>query len=511
MTNAIISNSLGPSLDVELNPRNLARQLAGLYIAGGIYVRPSSGESFPLHNPATGEHLTDVASCRTEDVDGTVVLASQAQKAWSRLSASERGRLVARAASAVEAHKEELALLVALETGKALRTESRGEATVATQAFHFYAGLAMELKGETIPLGPSTLAITKREPVGVVGAILPWNAPLALMSIKAAPALVAGNAVLIKAAEEAPLAVMRMVQLMNQELPPGILNVLCGDGPTAGAPLVKHPLVTKVTFTGSVETGRIITRDAADKLIPVTLELGGKSPMIVMPDADLEQAVEGALIGMRFTRQGQSCSASSRIFVHASLVEAFVERLRARVDTLKMGDPLDDATDIGTIISRGQFDKVQGYIEVGQDLPGVRSIVCSKLPEDARLKEGLFMQPVLFVGVDNDSRLAREEIFGPVACIIPFTDYQQAIEQANASDYGLLASIWTRDLNVALDAADRLEAGYVQVNQNATASLGTPYGGYKQSGLGKEFSLSAMINHFTKEKTILIKINAPAS
>ena len=497
----------GPSLEVALDPRALARQFEGVYFSNGRFEQPGGAATYPLRSPATQELLANVATCSHDDVDRTVRAAAEAQRSWARLPATERAALVTRAANTLDAHKEELARLVALETGKALRTECRGEAMAAGQMFLFYAGLATELKGETLPPRPDMMAITKREPIGVVAAILPWNAPVALAAVKAAPALVAGNAVIIKAAEEAPLGVMRLVQLMNRVLPPGVLNVLCGDGPTTGDPLVKHPLVRKITFTGSVETGRIIARNAADKLVPVTLELGGKSPMIVMPDADLEKAVEGALIGMRFTRQGQSCSACSRIFVHANLIEAFVDGLKARVDTLKMGDPLEEETDIGTIVSQAQFDKVRQYIRLGQELPGVKAIFCSQLPTSEHLAAGFYVRPVLFVGADNDSRIASEEIFGPVACIIPFTDYEQALQQANASEYGLTATIWTRDLHTALDAANRLEAGYVQINQSAVAGLGPPYGGFKNSGLGKELSLRAMLDHFTREKTILINMS----
>lgn len=496
----------GPTLEVLLDPRALARQLDGVYFCDGRFERPAGGSTYALHSPATQELVANVAACSHDEVDRVVRTAARAQRDWARLGAAERAATVLRAAATLEAHKEELARLVALETGKALRTECRGEAMAAGLMFAHYAGLASELKGETLPPRPDMMAITRREPVGVVAAILPWNAPVALAAVKSAPALVAGNAVIIKAAEEAPLAVLRLVQLMNQVLPAGVLNVLCGDGVTTGDPLVKHPLVNKITFTGSVETGRVIARNAADKLVPVTLELGGKSPMIVMPDADLDKAVEGALIGMRFTRQGQSCSACSRIFVHARLLEAFVDKLKARVDTLKMGDPLDEETDIGTIVSQAQFDKVRQYIELGQAMPGVRAVFCSQLPASDRLAAGFYVRPVLFVGVDNASRIAREEIFGPVTCIIPFTEYEEALRQANDSDYGLVATIWTRDLHTALDAANRLDAGYVQINQSVVAGLGPPYGGFKNSGLGKELSLRAMLDHFTREKTILINM-----
>jgi aldehyde dehydrogenase (NAD+) len=348
--------------------------------------------------------------------------------------------------------------------------------------------------------------VTVREPLGVVGAIIPWNVPMMLMALKIAPALVAGNSVVVKSAEEAPFCVLRACQILNQVLPPGVLNILSGNGPDCGGPLVAHPGVRKVTFTGSVETGRIVYSTTALKLIPVTLELGGKSPMIVMEDADLPKAIEGAVAGMRFTRQGQSCTAASRIFVHESLHDEFVERLTARIDGMKMGDPLDEATDIGTIILHEQYEKVREYIRIGESIPGARSFVCSRLPDSPALKNGLFVQPVIFAGLSNDTRLAREEIFGPVTCIIEFESYDDAIDQANDSEYGLAATIWTRDLRTALQGAMQLEAGFVQVNQNLVVTSNLSYGGTKNSGLGKEASLEAMLEHFTHKKTIILNM-----
>jgi acyl-CoA reductase-like NAD-dependent aldehyde dehydrogenase len=350
------------------------------------------------------------------------------------------------------------------------------------------------------------LTVTQRDPIGVVGVIIPWNAPMMLMALKIAPALVAGNTVVVKSAEEAPLAVLRVCQILNQKLPPGVLNIVSGLGPECGAPLVAHPDVGKVTFTGSVETGRIVARAAGEKLIPVTLELGGKSPMIVMDDADLPKAVAGAVSGMRFTRQGQSCTAASRILVHEKVHDEFVAMLKARVDAMKMGDPLDEATDIGTIISRSQLDKVLGYIESGRSEAGAKAHECAQLPTDDALRGGLFVRPVIFTGLDNASRLAREEIFGPVTCVIRFSSYEEAIAMANDSDYGLAATIWTRDLKTALDATRRLQAGFVQVNENIVAQPGLSYGGVKQSGMGREASLEAMLDHFTHKKTVLFNM-----
>jgi len=498
----MLQNRLEPMLD----PRLLARQLSNQHLIDGAMVPSASGKTFKIVNPASQEHIADAADGDERDVDLAVRAAARAQKKWAKLAARERGKLVQECARVLTDHIEELARLVTLETGKAIRTESRVEAGVFADILVFYGGLGSEIKGETVPFRPGTITMTQRDPIGVVGAIIPWNVPLMLMALKIAPALVAGNGVVVKSAEEAPLAVLRACQIMNQLLPPGILNILSGDGPGCGAPLARHPEIRKVTFTGSVETGKIIYRMAADKLIPVTLELGGKSPMIVMGDADLDKAVDGAATGMRFTRQGQSCTAASRIFVHETVHDSFIDRLKGKVDAMKMGDPLDEATDIGAIVSKQQFDKVRSYIAHGEATPGAKALRCSAMPKDAKLSEGYYVQPTIFTGMSNDNKLAREEIFGPVTCVIKFRDYEDAIEQANDSDYGLAATIWTTDLKTALDATQRLDAGFVQVNQNLVVQANLSYGGFKQSGLGKEASLEAMLEHFTQKKTIIINM-----
>jgi len=487
-----------------LDPQVLAHQLAGRHFIDGRLVPAHAGATFPVLSPATRELVAPAAAGDAADVALAVDVASHAQRGWARLSARERGRLVAECGRRLVAHVEELARLTSLETGKAIRTESRIEAGVLADIFSYYGGLGSEIKGETLPFRPDVFTFTLREPVGVVGAILPWNAPLLLMALKVCPALVAGNSIVVKSAEEAPFGVLRIAQICAEVLPAGVFNMLSGDGPSCGAPLAAHPLVAKLTFTGSVDTGRIVAHVAAEKLIPVTLELGGKSPMIVLEDADLDKAVTGAVAGMRFTRQGQSCTAASRIFVHRSLHNTFVERLVAAVNALKMGDPLDESTDIGTIISPAQFDRVRSYVALGQDTRGAHAHLCSALPEDPRLAEGLYVQPVIFTGLSNDHRVCREEIFGPVTSVMAFDDYEEAIALANDTDFGLAATIWTRDLTRALDAVHRLQAGFVQVNQNLVVQATLAYGGFKQSGLGKEASLSAMLDHFTRCKTVLI-------
>ena len=488
------------------DPFALAKALSGYHFIGGGYVPPRSGKTFAVVNPATGEEIGRAAEGDAADVDAAVQNAAKAQKEWARVPARKRGALVHRCSALLKEHVEELARLIALETGKALRTESRVEANVVADIFEFYGGLGGELKGESVPFDPKVLSVTVREPLGVVGAIIPWNVPMLLMALKIAPALVAGNSVVVKSAEEAPLTVLRICEILNRVLPPGVFNIVSGYGPECGAPLVAHPLVRKVTFTGSVETGKIVYKTAAEKLIPVTLELGGKSPMIVFADCDFDRTVQGALTSMRFTRQGQSCTAASRIYVERPIYDRFVAAMKDAVDRMVMGDPLDEKTDIGTIISKGQFEKVQGFIEEGKRTPGATAHVCSALPKDPALRKGLFLQPVIFTGLPKDSRLVREEIFGPVTVIAPFDDPESVLAEANDSEYGLAASIWTNNLKVGLDLAHRLEAGLVQINQNLVVQANISYGGVKSSGLGKEASLEAMLEHFTHKKTIMVNM-----
>jgi acyl-CoA reductase-like NAD-dependent aldehyde dehydrogenase len=484
-------------------------ELSGRHLIDGLLKRPTGGQTFPVTSPATGEPIGAAARGGAADVSDAVAAAGRAQKSWLEMPARQRGKLVQECGRVLADHTETLARLLAVETGKAIRTESRPEARIAPEYFHYFGGLGLELKGETIPFHPGMLTITLREPLGVVGVIIPWNVPLVLLALKVAPALVAGNAVVVKSAEQAPLSTLYAGRLIAEVLPRGLVNVVSGFGPECGSPLVDHPDVAKVSFTGSVETGRIVNRQAAEKIIPVTLELGGKSPMLVMPDVDLDQAVEGAIAGMRFTRQGQSCTSTSRIYVHSSQFERFVDTLKHHLDALVIGDPLDERTDVGPVISREQFDVIDRYVRLGEGTPGAVAHRCGKLPGDPPLRRGLFFQPILFTGLPEDSPLIREEIFGPVAVVSPWDDYEALIRKGNDSDFGLAASIWTNDLGRAIDLAKRVKAGYVQINQSMVIQPGLSYGGYKHSGLGREASLESMLDHFTQKKLIAIKSAFP--
>lgn len=491
--------------------RELARRLSHRVLVNGSLCAALGDESFAVENPADMGVVGHAPRCREPDVERAVKVAQQAFPAWSKLPALARGRLIARAADLIEAQADAMAALLSLETGNAYSTQARPELNQTLDMLRLFAGVAGELKGHTVPWNPNTLHYTTREPLGVVAAIIPWNAPVYLMAAKVGPALVAGNTLVMKTAEQAPLAVLACAEIMQEVLPPGVFNVISGYGEECGRPLAEHPLVRKVTFTGSCPVGKIITSYVAPKLCPVTLELGGKSPNVVMPDADLELAIPGIVQGMRFTRQGQSCTAGSRVFLHESIYERVVGAVVERMQRLRLGDPLDAQTEVGTIISREQFDRVQSYVDMARATPGVRILCGGGRPADPALGKGLYFSPTLIDGIPNDSRVCQDEIFGPVATVLPFRDFDAMMAQANEVDYGLAAAIWTRDLSRAMEFAERVQAGFVQVNQYDAPKAGVSYGGLKMSGVGKECTLESMIEHFTAGKTVIVNRGTPAA
>ena len=475
----------------------------------GSWVDGFSGVTLTVENPAKRKPIATIPRGDAADVAGAVEAAARAFPAWSKVVPRDRGRLLLRIADKIEGKAEEIARTIALETGNALRTQARGEARLAADIFRYFGGLAGELKGETIPLGEQVLSYTRREPLGVVGAIIPWNAPVLLGALKIAPALCAGNTLVLKAAEDAPLGVLMMAEICQEFLPAGVLNVLTGLGEECGGPLAQHPLVRKLSFTGSTEVGKIIMRAAADRIVPVSLELGGKSPSIVYPDADADWVVDGVIAAMRFTRQSQSCTAGSRLFLHADIFDSFLDRLRTKTQALKLGDPLDEATDIGSIINEKQFTKVCGYVEEGLMRQDARLVFGGLPPKEGPLSEGYFAIPTVFADASNDWRLAREEIFGPVLVAIPWRDEADAIRWRNDSHYGLAAYVWTHDIGSGLRAAHAIESGWVQVNQGGGQVPGHSYGGYKESGIGREFSLEGMLDSFTQRKNVTVNLNTP--
>jgi len=472
----------------------------------GQWVEAASGQRIAIENPANRSRIAEVPRAAAADVDRAVAAAARAQVAWRRVPPRERGLALLRIADAMEARVEEIARTIATETGNALRTQARGEAKLAADIFRYFGGLGSELKGETIPLGEHVLSYTRREPLGVVGAIIPWNAPLMLGALKIAPALCAGNTLVMKAAEDAPLAVLLMAEICQQFLPAGALNLLTGYGPECGAPLAQHPGIAKLSFTGSTEVGKIVMRAAAERIVPVSLELGGKSPSIVYPDADADWTVDGIVAAMRFTRQSQSCTAGSRLFLHADIFDSFLGKLEKKTAALKIGNPLDEATDIGTIINAKQFNKVCGYVQDGLQRSDAKLVFGGLPPKTGPLSEGYYAIPTVFADRSNDWRLAREEIFGPVLVAIRWTDEADAIRMANDSHYGLAAYVWTHDIGRGLRAAHAIESGWVQVNQGGGQVPGMSYGGFKQSGIGREFSLEGMLDSFTQRKNVTVNL-----
>lgn len=488
-------------------------QTQGLRVAkmliGGAWVDAASDETLTVENPGRRTPIATIPRGKTEDVNRAADAACKAFPNWSKVPPRQRGRLLLKIADALEARIEDLAWIIAEETGNALRTQARPEATLTADIFRYFAGLAGELKGETIPLGEHVLSYTRREPLGVVGAIIPWNAPVLLGALKIAPALCAGNTLVLKAAEDAPLGVLFMAELCQQVLPPGVLNVLTGLGEECGGPLANHPAIRKLSFTGSTEVGKIIMHAAAERIVPVSLELGGKSPSIVYPDANEDWVVDGVIAGMRFTRQSQSCTAGSRLFLHRDIFDSFLDKLTKKTQALRIGDPLDESSDIGAIINEKQFRKVCGYVDEGLTRKDARLVFGGLPPKEGPLSQGYYAIPTVFADTSNEWRLAREEIFGPVLVAIPWTDEADAIRMANDSHYGLAAYVWTHDIGSGLRAAHTIEAGWVQVNQGLGQQPGHSYGGYKQSGIGREFSLEGMLDSFTQRKNVTVNLNTP--
>ena len=478
-------------------------------LIGGEWVEAGDGRTFDVETPAKrGTVVARVPRSGAADVDRAVRAAAAAFPAWRAVAPRDRGRLLLRIADDLDAAVEDLSRTLASETGNAIRTQARPEAKLAADVFRYFGGLGGELKGETIPLDEQMFSYTRREPYGVVAAIVPWNVPILIAAWKVAPALVAGNTVVLKPSANAPLAALAVARICAAHLPNGVLNVLTGTGDEVGTPLAEHPLVDKISFTGNTETGKAILRLVADRILPVTLELGGKSPQILFPDADDERTADGVIAAMRFARQGQSCTAGSRLFVHQQVFDPFLDRLSAKLAKMKVGDPLDETSDMGAIVSRQQFDKVVGYIDEGTRQSGARTVIGGLPPKQGPLAEGYYVEPTVFANVRNDWRIAREEIFGPVLVAIPWSDVADAVRMANDTHYGLAAYIWCRDISKALRTAHAIDAGFVQINQGLGQIIGQPYGGFKESGLGRENSLEGMLESYTQRKSVTINLNS---
>jgi betaine-aldehyde dehydrogenase len=472
-------------------------------LIGGEWAEAADGRRIDVENPSRRELLASVPRGGAQDVDRAVAAASRAFPAWRALPARDRGKLLVAIAEDLSGIAEEMARIIAAETGNAIRTQARGEAATAADVFRYFGGVASEQKGEVLPMGEGMLSYSVREPLGVVAAIVPWNAPVLLASLKVAMALCTGNTLVLKAAEDAPLGVLRMAEACAAHLPAGVLNVVTGYGEECGGALINHPGIAKISFTGSTEVGRIAMRAAAERILPVSLELGGKAPAIVYPDACDDATVAHVITAMRFARQGQSCTAGSRLFVHRSVFDEFTARLVPALEQLVVGDALDERSDIGSIVSSTQDGRVCGYVREALD-QGATALT-GGLPDDGR--PGYQLRPTVLTGVEQSWRVAREEVFGPVLVALPWEDEDEVIGWANDTHYGLAAFIFTKDLGAALRAAHRIEAGWVQVNRSGGQLPGMSYGGKKLSGLGSEYSIEGALEGFTQRKGITIGVD----
>ncbi|KMY53322.1 betaine-aldehyde dehydrogenase [Bacillus sp. FJAT-27231] len=472
-----------------------------LYI-NGEFVESASSKTFETINPATGEVLATVYEAEEKDIDLAVRAAKRAfeQGPWSKMSGAEKAKLIFKLTDFIEEHQEELAQLDTLDNGKPISESRALDVPNAIEEFRYFAGWATKNMGQTIPVSGNFLNYTRHEPVGVVGQIIPWNFPISMLSWKVAPALAAGCTVVLKPAEQTPLSALYFAELVEKAgFPPGVVNIVPGFGPVAGQALVEHPDVNKIAFTGSTVVGKKLMKQAADTMKRITLELGGKSPNIILQDADLSKAIPGVFTGIMFN-QGEICSAGSRVYVHKSQYEEVVAGMVELAKEVKLGNGLDAETTMGPLVSKKQQDRVFEYINIG-------------IKEGAKLAtgggksdKGFFIEPTIFIDVEEHMTIAKEEIFGPVVVVMPYDTLEEVIERANSSAYGLGAGVWTENLKTAHNVANQLKSGSVWINCYDAIDPASPFGGYKESGFGREMGSYALEN-YTEVKSVWVNLD----
>jgi len=476
------------------------------YFVNGKWTSGSSAERFELRNPATDEIIGKIPRAGKEDVNEAVEVARKAfeSSAWHEMEQTKRGKILMQIATLMRQNFEDIAKLETLNQGKPIR-ESKGDVAWAIPAFEYWGGAADKIQGETIPVTPNRLTYTLREPLGVTAHIIPWNYPLALATRSLAPALAAGNAVIAKPAELTPLTLLRVAEYGQKSgLPDGVMNVITGSGAVAGRALVSHPDIDGITFTGSTETGRQIMETAAKNITPVLLELGGKNPNIVFPDADFQRAVQMAKYAI-FTNAGQMCWAGSRLFIHTEIYDKFLTELKKQTELIKIGPGLDEKTELGPMVSKDQQERVMGYIRSGIE-DGARLLTGGQVPDETTLRKGFFLKPTIFTDVKATMKIGCEEIFGPVLTVFKFSSAEEVLRMANESQFGLYAGVWTNNLKVANQLVTQLQAGVVAVNDYLVAYPQTPFGGYKDSGIGYESGLQA-VSHYTRIKSVTVNVS----
>lgn len=488
-----------------IDKKNILDSQYKLYI-NGQWTEGSEGKTIAAYNPSNGEKLADFIDASHADVDAAVEAAQNAFKTWKHVSIEERSKLLIKIADLIDENREHLAMVETLDNGKPLRETMTADVPLSADHFRYFAGVIRSEEGTAQQLDENNLTLTLKEPIGVVGQIIPWNFPLLMAAWKIAPAIAAGNTVVISPSSTTSLSILELAKILDQVLPPGVVNVVTGRGSHSGDYMLHHEGFAKLAFTGSTDVGYLVAKAAADRLVPATLELGGKSANIFFNDANWERAVEGATSGILFN-QGQVCSAGSRIFVQAGIYDEFLSALKEKFESVKVGLPWEEGTQMGAQINQRQLDKILEYVKIGQE-EGATLVTGGYQLKESGLENGVFMAPTILAGT-NDMRIAQEEIFGPVATVIKFETEEEVIAMANDSEFGLGGGVWTSNLNTALRVARSIETGRMWVNQYTNFSAGAPFGGYKKSGIGRE-TYKSILDGYTQTKNIFINTKEDA-